>query len=137
VPKGLPDFRALEYIERMRSISRKIGQPLKIFAVLCGVLIVLAPILIHAQQRKPLLGLALNVSKTGGTKELVDSILEEKRLGCTLIQNTTKWSDIEATPTDIKVAKLEQISKISERSASNLQLLCKQSIRTIGPFPRI
>ncbi len=97
----------------------------------------LAPILIHAQQRKPLLGLALNVSKTGGTKELVDSILEEKRLGCTLIQNTTKWSDIEATPTDIKVAKLEQISKISERSASNLQLLCKQSIRTIGPFPRI
>ncbi len=53
-----------------------------------------------------LLGLAVNVTATGGAKELIDSIVEEKKLGCKLMASSVKWGDLEASPSVIKIDKL-------------------------------
>lgn len=52
------------------------------------------------------LGLAVNVSVNGGAKELVDSILEERRLGCNLMASSAKWGDLEVSPDTFRLNKL-------------------------------
>lgn len=53
-----------------------------------------------------LLGLTVNVSVNGGVKELTDSILEERKMGCNVMASSVKWSELEPSPGDYKLDKL-------------------------------
>jgi len=53
------------------------------------------------------LGLSLNVSIHGGAQEFIASIQEEQKLGCTVMQNSVKWSDLEPSPGQYKLDKLK------------------------------
>jgi hypothetical protein len=54
------------------------------------------------------IGLSVNIPVGGGQKELVDAILEERKAGCRLMQDSVKWSEIEAVPGKIAVEKLKK-----------------------------
>jgi hypothetical protein len=62
----------------------------------------------HQSKHPCRLGLTLNVSVNGGTKELLDSVLEEQKLGCNLMAASVKWADLEPMPGVIKLDKLKQ-----------------------------
>ncbi len=56
---------------------------------------------------KPLVGLTLNVSANGGTQELIASVMEERKLGCNMLADPYKWSDLESTPGQLNLTKLK------------------------------
>jgi len=54
-----------------------------------------------------LLGLTVNVSVNGGVKELVESIADERKIGCDLMAMSAKWSDLEPQPGVFKLDRLQ------------------------------
>jgi hypothetical protein len=71
------------------------------------------------------LGLSLNVSDHGGAKELVDSILEERRLGCDIMPVSVKWSELEPTPGRFELDKLKSDLKGQAQMGFTSYLLIK------------
>jgi len=61
-----------------------------------------------AQRYSCMLGLSINVSVQGGVKEMTDSILEERQLGCRLMTTALKWSELEPSPGKFKLDHLRE-----------------------------
>jgi len=70
-------------------------------------MIVLLALAAIAGQRHPcLLGLAVNIPVGGGVRDLTESILGERRMGCNLMITGVKWSEVEPTPGSFKLDHL-------------------------------
>lgn len=55
-----------------------------------------------------LLGLTLNFTVHPTRQEMIDDVLMERRLGCKIMQDSIKWSDIERRPGQIDLAKVKE-----------------------------